>query len=286
MSSKRDEKALAAAERLKGMSRVQSEKAAASATRNLNAYGQKEEGPSLRQIKKERLRAMYVYSTEKAVVLGERKGLKNLPDTSNMASQCQKCFGHGHWSFECKNERAYVSRPSQTKQIKNPRLKRKLSVSYDGNPDILPPPEEKKDENDSKISRSKCHQHSDSISDTGSDHSSVVSGSDSSPGTGGSSNSSCSESEEEKRGKKNKSYKRRKHHKYSSTSESSDSYSDSDSDSDSGSDKEEERKRRNKKSYKKRKHHKYSSTSESSDSYSDSDSGSDKKKSRRHHKRQ
>ncbi|KAL5730755.1 hypothetical protein ACHQM5_003547 [Ranunculus cassubicifolius] len=245
MSSKKDEKALAAAERIKGMSRVQSEKAAASATRNVNAYGQKEEGPSRWQEKKELKRQMYEQSTEKQVRLGERKGVKNSADTSDRALQCQKCFGHGHWSFECKNERAYVSRPSQTKQIKNPKLRMKLSVSYDGNPDILPP-EEKKDEKVSKKSNSKHHRRSDSREDTGSD-SSLATGSDSSSGER-SSSSSSSESEGERRRRKRSSQKKRKHPKYSSSSESSDSYSDS-------------------------------------ESYSESDSGSDKKKSRRHHKK-
>ncbi|KAL5730752.1 hypothetical protein ACHQM5_003544 [Ranunculus cassubicifolius] len=207
MSSKKDEKALAAAERIKGMSRVQSEKAAASATRNVNAYGQKE-GPSRWQEKKELKRQMYEQSTEKQVRL-------------HRALQCQKCFGHGHWSYECKNERAYVSRPSQTNQIKNPKLRMKLS--------------EKKDEKVSKKSNSKHHRRSDSREDTGSD-SSLATGSDSFSGESRSSSSSSSESEGKRRRRKRSSQKKRKHHKYSS---SSDSYSDSESgsESDSGLDK-------------------------------------------------
>ncbi|ERN04987.1 hypothetical protein AMTR_s00080p00187520 [Amborella trichopoda] len=60
MSSKKEEKAQAAADRIKAatlttakaLSHAQAERAAA-ATRNLNAYGQKEEGPSRWQERKE-----------------------------------------------------------------------------------------------------------------------------------------------------------------------------------------------------------------------------------------
>uniref|UniRef100_F6H7V2 Uncharacterized protein n=1 Tax=Vitis vinifera TaxID=29760 RepID=F6H7V2_VITVI len=53
MSSKKEEKAQAVAERIKvaglttakGLSRVQAERAATTAARNVNAYGQKEEDP-------------------------------------------------------------------------------------------------------------------------------------------------------------------------------------------------------------------------------------------------
>ena len=36
---------------------------------------------------------------------------------------CQKCYQHGHWTFECPNERGYLYRPSRTAVIKNPELK-------------------------------------------------------------------------------------------------------------------------------------------------------------------
>ncbi|KAI9007397.1 zinc knuckle-domain-containing protein [Gaertneriomyces semiglobifer] len=36
--------------------------------------------------------------------------------------QCQKCLGYGHWTYECKNNRQYVHRPSRTKQLGKPRL--------------------------------------------------------------------------------------------------------------------------------------------------------------------
>ncbi|KAF8387744.1 hypothetical protein HHK36_026398 [Tetracentron sinense] len=64
--------------------------------------------------------------------LGEGMDLKTSMSTiGGMSSQCQKCFQTGHWTYECKNERVYISRPSRTPQLKNPKLKMKLSVSYE-----------------------------------------------------------------------------------------------------------------------------------------------------------
>ncbi|KAK9287995.1 hypothetical protein L1049_016440 [Liquidambar formosana] len=139
MSSKKEEKAQVAAERIKaaaltaakGLSRAQAERAAAAAARNVNAYGQKEEGPSRWQEKREAKRQMYLMSTEKAVKLGERKDLKSSMSTlGGTSSQCQKCFQTGHWTYECKNERVYISRPSRTQQLKNPKLRMKVATSY------------------------------------------------------------------------------------------------------------------------------------------------------------
>ncbi|KAJ3503989.1 hypothetical protein NLJ89_g8180 [Agrocybe chaxingu] len=39
---------------------------------------------------------------------------------------CQKCLGRGHYTFECKGARPYVSRPSRTQQLENPKLFAKL----------------------------------------------------------------------------------------------------------------------------------------------------------------
>lgn len=114
--------ALSAAKRL---SRTQAERAALTAVRNVNAYGQKEEGPSRWQERKEAKRQMYLMSTEKAVKLGVRK--KSLKSTGVGAlgglHQCQKCFQLGHWTYECKNERVYVSRPTRTQQLTHPELR-------------------------------------------------------------------------------------------------------------------------------------------------------------------
>ncbi|KAK9949404.1 hypothetical protein M0R45_004928 [Rubus argutus] len=221
MSSKKEEKAQAAAERIKaqalsaakGLSRAQAERAAAAAARNVNAYGQKEEGPSRWQEKREAKRQMYLMSTEKAVRLGERKDLKaNVSTIGSAASQCQKCFQPGHWTYECKNERVYISRPSRTQQLKNPKLKMKASVSYDL--DIPDPDTEKEERSENGAS-----------SVTGSDYSSEGSSSD---------YSSSSDSEEERRRRRKKKKKKQKtrRRRYTSSSESSDSESASESDSD------------------------------------------------------
>ncbi|KAM3265107.1 hypothetical protein P3L10_002101 [Capsicum annuum] len=50
---------------IKGLSSVQGEHVATTAARNVNAYGQKEEGPSRWQERKEAKRQMYLMSTEK-----------------------------------------------------------------------------------------------------------------------------------------------------------------------------------------------------------------------------
>ncbi|KAF8394655.1 hypothetical protein HHK36_020871 [Tetracentron sinense] len=244
MSSKKEEKGQVAADRIKaatltaakGLSRAQAERAAAAAARNVNAYGQKEEGPSRWQERKEAKRQMYLMSTEKAVKLGERKDLKSSMSTiSGTSSQCQKCFQTEHWTYECKNERVYISRPSRTQQLKNPKLKMKLSVSFElDNPDTQ---KVEKGEKSSKKSKRKHRSGSDSGSESSEasvfetdSGSSSVTGSDYSSGESSSSYSSSSDSEEERRRRKKKQKKRQR--KYSSTSESSDSDSASDSDSD------------------------------------------------------
>jgi hypothetical protein len=248
MSSNKDvkeEKAQAAAERIKaaamtaakGLSRAQAERAATAAARNVNAYGQKEEGPSRWQEKREAKRQMYLMSTEKAVRLGERKDLKSSMTTvGGAASQCQKCLQTGHWTYECKNERVYISRPSRSQQLKNPKLKAKLSVTYDlDDPDLK---EDKEDDKPSKKQskrkhRSKAGSDSEaSVFETDSGNSSVT-GSESSEESSSDISSSDSEEERRRRRKKRKqkqkqSKERRK--KYSSSSESSESDSGSDSD--------------------------------------------------------
>eukprot|EP01018_Ginkgo_biloba_P006273 Gb_37033 [translate_table: standard] len=279
MSSKKEETAQAAADRIKaaaltaakGLSRAQAERAAAAAARNVNAYGQKEEGPSRWQERKEAKRQMYLMSTEKAVKLGVRKDLKPSASSGTAAQQCQKCFQSGHWTYECKNERVYMSRPSRTQQLKNPKLKMKFSVSYEldnpenpldvrglqrgmmGNPVSEMPPKKSTakrksmNKSKSKNKKSKRKQFSDDTSESDSSEASVFSsdsgssseysGSDSdtssaiSSGGGSSETSSQSDSEEERRRRKRQ--KKRRHRRYSSSDSESDSESDSDSDSDS-----------------------------------------------------
>uniref|UniRef100_A0A7C9DDI5 CCHC-type domain-containing protein n=1 Tax=Opuntia streptacantha TaxID=393608 RepID=A0A7C9DDI5_OPUST len=241
MSSKKEEKAQAAAERIKaaalsaakGLSRAQAERAAAAAARNVNAYGQKEEGPSRWQERKEAKRQMYLMSTEKAVRLGERKDLKaNIASIGGVASQCQKCFQPGHWTYECKNERVYISRPSRSQLLKNPKLRQKMMASYDtDDPDVKGDEEEKKEEKvEKRGKKSKRKYRSDTESSSDSEAPESGSGSDYSSDGSASSYSSSSDSEEERRRRKKKQKGRRK--RYSSSSESSDYESSSDSDSD------------------------------------------------------
>lgn len=257
-SSKKEETgAQDAAERIKaaalsaakGLSRAQAERAAAAAARNVNAYGQKEEGPSRWQERKEAKRQMYLMSTEKQVRLGERKDVKtSMSASGGAASQCQKCFQTGHWTYECKNERVYISRPSRTQQLKNPKLRMKPAVFDLDGPDI---PNEEEGEQHVKKSRSKSKSKSKSKrkyrSDTESGSyseasvfksGSSVTGSDKSSGESDSSYSSSSDSEEERRRRRRKKKKqqqqrKRRQRKYSSTSESS--YSDSESEAESDS---------------------------------------------------
>ncbi|KAL1539129.1 hypothetical protein AAHA92_27790 [Salvia divinorum] len=246
MSSNKDDGAAerikaAALSAAKGLSRAQAERAATAAARNVNAYGQKEEGPSRWQERKEAKRQMYLMSTEKQVRLGERKDLKNSTSSVASASQCQKCYQMGHWTYECKNERVYISRPSRTQQLKNPKLRMKVSISYDlDNPDV--PVEEDKGEKRAK--KSKRKHKSDKESDNDSEASvfesdsgaSSVTGSDESSGDSELSDSTSTDSEEERRRrrkskKKKKQQRKRRHRSYSSSSESSESDSGSDSES-------------------------------------------------------
>jgi len=268
-SSKKEESgAQDAAERIKaaalsaakGLSRAQAERAATAAARNVNAYGQKEEGPSRWQERKEAKRQMYLMSTEKQVRLGERKDLKSSMSTvGGSGSQCQKCFQTGHWTYECKNERVYISRPSRTQQLKNPKLRMKVSVSYDlDTPDIET--DLKVDKNPKKSKRKSKRKHrSDDESDSDSEASvfesgsgsSSVTGSESSSGESELSYSSSSDSEEERRRRRKKKQKqkqkKRRHRRYSSSSDESESESDSESESEDRSSRRKSSKRHSRK---------------------------------------
>lgn len=35
---------------------------------------------------------------------------------------CQNCLQPGHWTHQCKNEKVYVSRPTRTQQMKDPKV--------------------------------------------------------------------------------------------------------------------------------------------------------------------
>ncbi|KAF8967170.1 zinc knuckle-domain-containing protein [Flammula alnicola] len=55
---------------------------------------------------------------------------------------CQKCLGRGHFIYECKGTRPYLTRPSRTEQLENPRLFAKLKA--EGKPSVEVPEEFKK----------------------------------------------------------------------------------------------------------------------------------------------
>jgi hypothetical protein len=225
----------------KGLSRAQAERAAEAAARNVNAYGQKEEGPSRWQERKEAKRQMYLMSTEKAVRLGVKP---NAVPTSNAGGQCQKCFQTGHWTYECKNERVYMMRPSRTEQLKNPRLKKPYlpASSQFVNPDLEKEMEEerklmreklKKEKSERRKVKSKSkskRKHRASVSDSDSDSESSVTGSEYSSDSGSSSDSSSDSGDKKKRQRKTK-QKKRRHRRDSTSSSASESESESDSDS-------------------------------------------------------
>ncbi|KAF8645191.1 hypothetical protein AX16_008018 [Volvariella volvacea WC 439] len=52
---------------------------------------------------------------------------------------CQKCLGTGHYIYECKGQRPYVSRPSRTQLLENPNKLAKLKAA--GVPSVEVPEE-------------------------------------------------------------------------------------------------------------------------------------------------
>ncbi|KAK0244185.1 zinc knuckle-domain-containing protein [Armillaria nabsnona] len=149
--------------------------------------------------------------------------------TATSSTVCQKCLGSGHFTYQCKNTRPYVSRPSRTQQLENPRVLAKLKA--DGKPSVEVPEEfknpkgtankilaakEKEREEEKAVEgsskrrkRARSGSSSDSSSDSDSDSDSSSSGSDSDSG------SSSSESSGRGRGRK-----RRRSRSRSSSSES------------------------------------------------------------------
>ena len=60
--------------------------------------------------------------------------------SSSSSAQCQRCLQVGHWTYQCKNEAAYLSRPSRTSFLQKPSLERKYKeknqVIADGPPQM------------------------------------------------------------------------------------------------------------------------------------------------------
>ncbi|KAJ7863134.1 zinc knuckle-domain-containing protein [Mycena olivaceomarginata] len=48
---------------------------------------------------------------------------------ANSSTVCQKCLKTGHFIYECKSERPYVSRPSRTQQLESPNVLAKLKAA-------------------------------------------------------------------------------------------------------------------------------------------------------------
>eukprot|EP01056_Protomagalhaensia_sp_Gyna25_P003103 Protomagalhaensia_sp_Gyna_25__3102@NODE_2844_length_861_cov_137_069343_g2373_i0_p2_GENE_NODE_2844_length_861_cov_137_069343_g2373_i0NODE_2844_length_861_cov_137_069343_g2373_i0_p2_ORF_typecomplete_len125_score21_55zfCCHC_3/PF13917_6/2_1e11zfCCHC_5/PF14787_6/0_06_NODE_2844_length_861_cov_137_069343_g2373_i036410 len=50
---------------------------------------------------------------------------------------CQKCLQTGHWTYQCKQTTSvYLSRPSRTELMKNPRLQKKFLLNEDDVPKV------------------------------------------------------------------------------------------------------------------------------------------------------
>ncbi|EIW80959.1 hypothetical protein CONPUDRAFT_39538, partial [Coniophora puteana RWD-64-598 SS2] len=58
---------------------------------------------------------------------------------ANASTVCQKCLGRGHFIYECKSTRPYISRPSRTEILENPKSLAKLKDA--GKPSVEVPEE-------------------------------------------------------------------------------------------------------------------------------------------------
>uniref|UniRef100_A0A7N0UCX9 Uncharacterized protein n=2 Tax=Kalanchoe fedtschenkoi TaxID=63787 RepID=A0A7N0UCX9_KALFE len=205
---------------------------------------------AIRQEKQQAKRQMHLMSSGKAVKFGERKGLKSsMSNSGGTSTRCQKCFQTGHWTYECKNERVQITQPSRTLRLKSPKLRMKISFSFDlDNPYLAM---DKKEGKSSKKSKRKHRSGSDSRSDSEAsifetdsvDYSSSVSGSDNSSAESSSESSSSFDSEVQRR-RRSKKRKQKKRRRYCSSSSQSDSSSESESDDDRSSRKKSKRRSR------------------------------------------
>ncbi|TPX65775.1 hypothetical protein SpCBS45565_g04949 [Spizellomyces sp. 'palustris'] len=131
--------------------------------------------------------------------------------------QCQKCLGYGHWTYECKSTRPYVSRPTRTQQLSKPILPSAmvkkdptgLRRSQKGLADEILRKKRRERGEDSSESGSDSDSDSESSSSSSSSSSSDSS-SDSSDSSSSDSDSSSSESEsEDDKDKRSKKRRRR-----------------------------------------------------------------------------
>ena len=52
-----------------------------------------------------------------ARTVAEVQQRRRAAESAARAVQCQRCLQTGHYTYECKNERAYASRPSRSAQL-------------------------------------------------------------------------------------------------------------------------------------------------------------------------
>ncbi|KAI0712201.1 zinc knuckle-domain-containing protein [Earliella scabrosa] len=66
-------------------------------------------------------------------------GKSNNNPRATSSTVCQRCLGTGHFTYQCKGARPYISRPSRTQMLENPKLLAKLKA--DGKPSVEVPEE-------------------------------------------------------------------------------------------------------------------------------------------------
>mmetsp|Transcript_8985 Transcript_8985/g.24199 ORF Transcript_8985/g.24199 Transcript_8985/m.24199 type:complete len:177 (+) Transcript_8985:111-641(+) len=98
-----------------------------------------------------------------------------LPNTTQDKQnvRCQRCLQMGHYTFECKNEPAYQSRPSRTQQLKNPKLYKQRFLDASELPEelrpkpppVAAPPKPSKEERKKKKKKKQESSSEDSSSD-------------------------------------------------------------------------------------------------------------------------
>lgn len=121
-------------------------------------------------------------------MLRPRQGGAPKSGTTKDEPKCQKCLKTGHWTFDCKNERAsYISRPTRTALLSNPTLRlpeedlavrdliSKSSLTSDGAVESKIDEDDEDDDSSEESSESSDEDNS-SSGETSSDESSIDGG--------------------------------------------------------------------------------------------------------------
>ncbi|EEH55057.1 uncharacterized protein MICPUCDRAFT_59925 [Micromonas pusilla CCMP1545] len=80
--------------------------------------------------------------------------------------QCQRCLKFGKWTFECckdASSRVYVSRPSRTAQLKNPKVRQRFADAADQPPDLRKEEKERRAAIIGKVKGPRAKRHRRSI---------------------------------------------------------------------------------------------------------------------------